>query len=100
MRIVSAADDMQAHPKKTIVRIARAETTRLIVFPSLEPPRPIAISGIVEGSRFRYRKNQILANLSMTGFASFALERKQLLGIFVQYLSFVSFDNCLWFCKS
>jgi hypothetical protein len=46
------------------------------------------MAGIAEGSRFRYRKNQILANLSMTGFASFALERKQLLGIFVQYLFF------------
>jgi len=78
MRIVSAADDMQAHPRKIAVNITFAKTIRFIV--------PFS-------EHCHYWETRYYAILSMTlwpflGARWISLQRKQLLGIFVQYLFF------------
>src|SRR5512147_1043038 len=95
MRIVSTADDMQAHPRKIVVNITFAKTIRFIVFPSLNTAKHLRCQPeeIVEGTRLNYRETGYYAILSMTlwrfrGTRWISLQRKQLLGIFVQYLFF------------
>ncbi len=89
MRMVSAAVDMQAHPRKIVVNVTFAKSIRFIVFPSLNTAKHFEI---VDGTP-QSLGNGYYAILSMTlwpflGARWISLQRKQLLGIFVQYLFF------------
>src|SRR6476619_5698322 len=101
MRMVSAADDMQAHPRKIAVTITFAKNIRFIVFPSLNTAKHFEI---VDGTP-QSLGNGYDAILSMTLWpfrvqVGSVYNANSSLAFLYSIFSFVSFDNCLWFCKS